>query len=760
MQGDVALSRSNSASASGFRLLRSTTAIALAVSILALAATPAFASTFPSFRFSGAGYGHGIGLSQYGSKGFAEQGRSGKWIVGHYFPGTTITTPAAKTMKVNLDPAANYTQSSATYNAGYSATRWTVQAGWTGMGISLNGGPTLTDANGPYTFETDSAQVAVTGKDGKPVKGSPFSGTVTVVMKGSKSPALLQVVGRSGPFKSSSVSPSTNVRYRGEILISSNGSRLKLLNKLPMESYLYGVVPRESPASWHAEALKAQGIVARSYAYVGNSELYCDTRSQMYNGHSRGSRDSRAVMHEDARTNDAVKATAGTCVTYKGDVVATYFSSSSGGYTANKVDIWGGSTIAYLQGVPDPYGEGSYDPWSSRVVLDGMQLAEKIAPRITGEPSGAGSSVYVKSIAIDHSWPTGFAKSVSVEWSDGSTSSGISAGTWRLALGLKSTKFFSNANGSRIGDESAAARSVAASKIAFPTSSSEKCVIVVNADDDRFIGGVCGAALSGVASGPVLFVHRDSIPSEVAAEIKRLRASRVYIIGSTSSVSSVVTAKLKRLGASVVRLSGKDRYAVSSAVARKARELGATSARVVIVSDTSYRNAAVAAAIAGGAKRPLLVTAPEKLSASAAATLKEFKTSKSYVIGSTSAISNATVASVVKITGEKSPAKRFGLTGTTYDTAVAAAEYEVESLNFAATTVFAPSRYSLPDVLIASALSSATKRPFVYASTYSPPSATSAYLRANRAAIKGVTVVGKPTTVGLAPAMRLRSDAY
>ena len=227
------------------------------------------------------------------------------------------------------------------------------------------------------------------------------------------------------------------------------------------------------------EALKAQAIAARSYAYVGRSELYCDTRSQMYNGHSRGARSASAVMHESSRTNAAVDATTRKCVTYKGDVVATYFSSSSGGYTANKVDVWGGSEIAYLKGVPDPYGEGPYDPWATTVTLDGMELAEKIDGYITGEPAGAGSTVYVKSLTIEHTWPTGFARDVTVRWSNGSTSSDISATTWRQALGLRSNKFFSNAYGGRIAESDRYARSVAASKIAFATASSAKCVIVV-----------------------------------------------------------------------------------------------------------------------------------------------------------------------------------------------------------------------------------------------------------------------------------------
>ncbi len=720
--------------------------------------TVSAAGAYPTFRFSGAGYGHGIGLSQYGARGYAATGRSGAWIVSHYFPGTALAKPASKTVRVNLDPAAEYTSSSDAHNAGFTATSWRIRAGWSGMGIALNAGATLPDSRSPYSFKVSSGKVAVSDKDGKAVAGSPFSGTVVVTMAGTKSPALLQVVGRSGPFKVSSAASSTDIRYRGELLVSTDGSRLKLLNRLPMESYLYGVVPRESPATWHKEALKAQSIVARSYAYAGNSELYCNTRSQMYNGHSRGAR-TDPVAHEYSQTNDAVKSTAGTCVTYGGEVVSTYFSASSGGYTANKVDVWGGSEIAYLKGVPDPYGKGSFDPWASQPTLDGMELAARIAPRITGEPSGAGGSVYVSSLDIDHAWPTGFARSVRVKWSDGTTDE-VGASTWKSALGLPSTKFYSNAYGNRVGNSTASARSVAASKIAFSAASESDCVIVVNADDGRFTNAVLGAAFSGVARGPVLLVHEKSVPSAVASEIKRLRPRKAYIIGSTASVSTTVARKVAALGPSVVRLSGKDRYETSAVVARKARALGASSTRAVIVSDESYRTGAVAAAIAGGSKRPLLMTAKGSLSSPVARALDDLRITATYVVGPESTISTSTIASVVARTGESAPVRWFGRSGDTYELAVEGAEYALDSLGFAPTTVFAPSRYSMPDAVISAGLSSATKRPFVYASTYTPPDATVGFLSAHRSGIKKVTVVGKRTTVGLAPAMELRSVAY
>ena len=246
----------------------------------------------------------------------------------------------------------------------------------------------------------------------------------------------------------------------------------------------------------------------------------------------------------------------------------------------------------------------------------------------------------------------------------------------------------------------------------------------------------------------------------MTAEIKRLDPAKIYVIGSTGVISSGVYAKLDALTPSIERLWGADRYATSAAVARESRSLGANAARAVVVSDSSWHNAVVAASIAGGAKRPFLLTAPTKLSTPVASALKDFKTTNSYVVGNTTAISNSTVAAILKITGEKAPTKRLGMTGTLYDLAVSAASYEVSSLGFSESTVYTPSSYSAPDGLIASTLSSTTKNLFLFASTYTPPSATRAYLAANHLDVKSVKVIGLPSGVGLATGMRLMSDAY
>ncbi len=262
------------------------------------------------------------------------------------------------------------------------------------------------------------------------------------------SPGLTQIVDASGPFDHG------YVRHRSYLIFSINEKgKIKCLAKMPMESYLYGVVPREMPSSWHFEAVRAQSIAARSYAYTTSGELYCTTMSQVYNGHSKGSNRATAALHETA--NAAVDATKNLVVKYKGAIVRTYFHSSSGGHTANLGDVWLKSSDwmsdhPYYRGVTDP-NEGlvgcTHTPWSSPVKISGMTAAAKLAPRISGEPSGAGKTVYVKSIGVSRA-SSGHARTVSIHWSNGSSTYSVPGDTVRSALSLKSTVFYVSTSGS------------------------------------------------------------------------------------------------------------------------------------------------------------------------------------------------------------------------------------------------------------------------------------------------------------------------
>lgn len=157
-------------------------------------------------------------------------------------------------------------------------------------------------------------------------------------------------------------------RYRGsiEVIRQTGKSGLTVINTLPLESYLYGVVPKEISPSWHLEAVKAQAVAARSYAFTGSGKHQDDgfdvcttVHCQVYGGFDS----------ETARSNQAVDETRGMMVTYRGTVATTFFHASSGGYTENSETVWS-SPNPYLRGVIDYDAESPHYNWERRVSLE------------------------------------------------------------------------------------------------------------------------------------------------------------------------------------------------------------------------------------------------------------------------------------------------------------------------------------------------------------------------------------------------------
>ncbi|SDY85281.1 SpoIID/LytB domain-containing protein [Tindallia californiensis] len=145
-------------------------------------------------------------------------------------------------------------------------------------------------------------------------------------------------------------------KYRGAVTaLIDNNNRLSIINVLPMEKYLYGVVPREVPHSWPEEALKAQAVAARGFAVASLNKYeslgfhLCSTvNSQVYGGYEA----------EQQRTNHAVDATRGQIITYNGHLAIPYYHSTSGGHTEDSENIWT-NAVPYVRGVSDQYSYSS-----------------------------------------------------------------------------------------------------------------------------------------------------------------------------------------------------------------------------------------------------------------------------------------------------------------------------------------------------------------------------------------------------------------
>jgi SpoIID/LytB domain protein len=285
---------------------------ALLLACWAVAAPAASADT--SFAFNGGGWGHGVGMSQWGARGMAAQGSSANAILTHYYSGASVGPMATSQIRVLLATASTFT----------------VTPGTTTSFNQLFGA----------TVGTTAAPVTVTNQGGTIALRGGVTGTAT---------ALVIPLG-GAPLK---LSPPGYRYLRGSVIITTNGSGLRaVLAGVSMQEYLYGL--GEMPSSWPAAALQAQAIAARTYAQKkvnaaaggGSYDIVGGLPDQSYLGFDKEGGAS------GAQWVGAVDTTAGQVVTYGGALIDAVYSASSGGYTEDSGTVWV-NTLPYLKGVPD-----------------------------------------------------------------------------------------------------------------------------------------------------------------------------------------------------------------------------------------------------------------------------------------------------------------------------------------------------------------------------------------------------------------------
>lgn len=143
-----------------------------------------------------------------------------------------------------------------------------------------------------------------------------------------------------------------NVGYRGGIEVIRDGTALTIVNLITMEEYLYAVVPSEMYVSFGLEALKAQAICARTYAYAQISRHWSDGFDLCTTVHCQAY---HAICNEHYLSTQAVNETKDIVVTYNGELISTYYSSSMGPYTEDVKNVWSNSGIPYLVSVKNIY---------------------------------------------------------------------------------------------------------------------------------------------------------------------------------------------------------------------------------------------------------------------------------------------------------------------------------------------------------------------------------------------------------------------
>jgi stage II sporulation protein D len=140
-----------------------------------------------------------------------------------------------------------------------------------------------------------------------------------------------------------------NPKYRGSIEVSVGENGLLVVNELPLEEYLYAVIPSEMPTYYGAEALKVQAVCARSYAY---KHLLANSLSQ-YGAHVDDSVSYQVYnnISENETSILAVKDTYGKVIQYNGDVITAFYFSTSCGHTTEAQNVWAnGTQLPYLNG--------------------------------------------------------------------------------------------------------------------------------------------------------------------------------------------------------------------------------------------------------------------------------------------------------------------------------------------------------------------------------------------------------------------------
>jgi stage II sporulation protein D len=312
--------------------------LALAATLVcALGATAASARAQVSWVVHGHGFGHGVGLSAYGAYGYALHGKGYKFILGHYYPGTSLgQLSGPNVVRVLLSSSSgdvNFTEATSACKTKLEPSR-------------------------TYEAHRLGNTVVLRSSAGKPL---------------AKCGATLRAAG-AGVINIVGVG-----RYRGalETVVNESGE-LNIVNALSVDNYVKGVIPNESPPSWPMAELKAQAIISRSFALTGGREgdgfdLYSDTRSQVYKG----------LESEYTTSDEAEEQTAGQVLMYEGNIAETLFSACSGGKTESIQNVFG-TAIPYLVGVPDPYDSlCPLHEWTLK--FSGPEISEKLAGLVDGK---------------------------------------------------------------------------------------------------------------------------------------------------------------------------------------------------------------------------------------------------------------------------------------------------------------------------------------------------------------------------------------
>lgn len=540
-----------------------------------------------TFTFGGAGWGHGVGMSQYGALGMAREGRTETEILDHYYP-TTSVEPVRDDMDIRVNllfqvPTAliRLTGSADSmlqvFAGDIKATEAAPLATMT-LGQSLN-----LAADGTQVLASISAKDVTTRIE----PGAIF----TVRWSGTRYLAGVDTWVRVGTTASAPL-----YRY-GQLVVrtvkTTSGTALVLNNDVRIhDEYLRGLA--EMPSSWPSAALRAQIIAARSYALsrygTGRTTSACDchiydsTKDQRFAGWAKEAEANWGGKWAIAVTETAADPLTGFAVVADRKPITAYFFSSSGGRTQDVSEVWG-SKIRWLTSVPDPWSldpaiNPTYAAWTRSVTQATMAKA------------------FGLSDVVSVSFPlrtAGGGVRTAVGLSSTGASATLSGEVFRSRTQLPSTYLMRAL--ARIDGKTPSAVAVAASRVAQPTGTT----VVLSDDGERdFAAAVAAAGLAAARGQAHLFVDNGALPKPTVEELVRRKITNVTLVGARPSTS--LTDSLRALKLKIARVS-------TAAAMSESTGTGAP----IIASLVDQDVVASLLGIAARAGRPLLLIGPSGL---------------------------------------------------------------------------------------------------------------------------------------------------
>ena len=320
------------------RMFKSLIALLLAVSLI----SPAQATE--TFTFVGSGYGHGVGLSQIGGKAMALEGKTAEEILKYYYTGVEVA-PVSDWYDLRI-------------NVGNKLNSATLQL-ISDVGYLMINDYQISEKGVIAYFKYSNSGIVTTIKKNKNIIATlPTTREISINWSGTRflegeTAVVSFYAGNTRRYQFGYM----NLLVVGKSFEATNTVRLK-------DEYLYGI--SEVPSSWPMEMLRAQAIAARSYAMSKagiyrpscDCELFGSIKDQLFVGMGKLNEPRYGQFWKAAVDATNINELTGLAVTYQGDPISAYYSSSSGGSTESAFNAFG-TEIAYLQPVADPV---SLDP--------------------------------------------------------------------------------------------------------------------------------------------------------------------------------------------------------------------------------------------------------------------------------------------------------------------------------------------------------------------------------------------------------------